>query len=183
MEYVLTCTCGRQHTVTNSQAGQELECECGKRVSIPTLRGLSQLPPALEGNQPPSDAKQMRSEAWGGWRGPTMALACAGLLISLGFTTRFVIQRIMAPTDYTSETEIARGDEMFDTYSPEDLSLVWENYREVGLGMKERPPYYLWQGYALARVYLAIISGSIAAVCGAVALGIWLSARKKMNQA
>ena len=43
MEYLISCSCGKDIAIARSQAGQEVECECGNTVKIPTLRGFSDL--------------------------------------------------------------------------------------------------------------------------------------------
>jgi hypothetical protein len=45
-KYLLTCGCGRQHTVEPGQAGESIPCECGATLAVPTLRQLRQLPAA-----------------------------------------------------------------------------------------------------------------------------------------
>ncbi len=44
--YLLPCECGRDTVVTRAQAGDTLTCECGAKLSVPTLRGLAALRPA-----------------------------------------------------------------------------------------------------------------------------------------
>lgn len=42
--YQIPCECGRIHEVTKPQAGSELTCECGRTVSVPTLREIDDFP-------------------------------------------------------------------------------------------------------------------------------------------
>ena len=42
--YQIPCECGRIHEVTKPQAGSELTCECGRTVSVPTLREIDNFP-------------------------------------------------------------------------------------------------------------------------------------------
>lgn len=42
--YQIPCECGRIHEVTKPQAGSELTCECGRTVSVPTLREIDKFP-------------------------------------------------------------------------------------------------------------------------------------------
>ncbi len=176
MDYLLSCDCGPEFTLNPSQAGQEIPCACGKSLSVPTLRGLSQLPRATKEENTP--AKAVGKRQWAGWQGPVIAAAFAGFLISLGCAGWFGLQRSMVDTSYTIESEIEAGDELFDTYSPEELSLVWNNYEEVGLGPKDPPDFFLWNLYAADRTKYAAISGSIAAVSGLIVVAVWLSAPK-----
>lgn len=42
--YQIPCECGRIHDVTKTQAGSSIACECGKTLSIPTMRELREYP-------------------------------------------------------------------------------------------------------------------------------------------
>jgi len=44
-KYLLPCPCGRQIPVLASQAGQQLQCECGASLEVPSMRGLAELEP------------------------------------------------------------------------------------------------------------------------------------------
>jgi hypothetical protein len=41
--YLLPCSCGRKIPVETQQAGDQVRCECGLTVDIPTLMGMKQL--------------------------------------------------------------------------------------------------------------------------------------------
>lgn len=41
--FLLPCVCGRQLPVNAAQAGDQLQCECGQRIEVPTLRHLAAL--------------------------------------------------------------------------------------------------------------------------------------------
>lgn len=41
--YLVPCTCGKRVRVRARQAGEQVTCECGATVSVPTIRGLKQL--------------------------------------------------------------------------------------------------------------------------------------------
>ena len=175
MEYQLTCECGKVVTVTRSQAGQELACECGKTVKAPTLRGFADLPLANDPDATRADDAGGQS-VWRGWRGPTIAVASAGMLIAIGFCSVFLLQRSMIDTDYTIETELARGNEFYDTYDPEELSLAWNNFEEYRLGPRTLPEFHKLNLIAEKRLKSAIVSGVIAGCFAVLALATWISA-------
>lgn len=177
MNYLLSCSCGRQHTVTRSQAGQKIECECGNMLQVPTLRELTNLPSADSGEDSPPPQARDGKTAWQGWRGPAIALASAGLIISLAYCGWFSLQRSLINTSYTADSEIAAGNELFDLYDPEELSLVWESYEVAGLRTKHPPEFYLWNRYAETRQRYALVSGSLAGVFAVIVVAIWWSAR------
>ncbi len=45
-DYLLPCECGREMVVSRVQAGDTIDCECGAKLCVPTLRGLAELRPA-----------------------------------------------------------------------------------------------------------------------------------------
>lgn len=192
MDRLLRCTCGRDLVVSNSQAGQELTCACGKIVAVPTLRGLAALPLAQALAQTTADAPQPyatsgvgqqldsgANRAWQGWRGPALALATAGFLIAAVAGSWFGFQRFQIDTSYTVEAEIAAGAEMIESYDPNTLSTIWHQFGSMGLGEKHPPAFFLWQVYAEDRAKKATTSGVVAAVFGVLALAIALSAKRR----
>jgi hypothetical protein len=44
VHYLLPCSCGRQVPVSASMAGQQVRCDCGSELEVPTLRHLGHLP-------------------------------------------------------------------------------------------------------------------------------------------
>lgn len=188
MDRLLRCACGRDLVVTNSQAGQQITCSCGKIVAVPTLRGLAELPLAATsavasqlstnsgGGQPSSIGT---SNAWQGWRGPALALATAGFLIATLAGGWFGLQWFLIDKTYTVESEIVAGAEMIDSYDPNMLSTIWHQFGKMGLGHKDPPNFFLWQVYAEDQVKKAMISAGVAAVFGALALAIAFSAKRR----
>lgn len=175
MDHLLSCTCGKEHVVSRSQADQEIKCECGNWLRIPTLRGFSELPVA--GASPTSETPS--KAVWRGWRGSTMAICSAIFLIAALASGWFLLQRSLLDTSYTAEMDIENGREVFDQQGPNQLTDIWNDYETFGLGNKVRPNYYLWSQYAHERVMLAKIAGSVAAVFGLGAAVIWFTAPRK----
>ena len=54
-DFLLDCSCGEQVQVTAQQAGGQVTCQCGKSLSVPTLRKLRHLPKVAE-EAPPAAA-------------------------------------------------------------------------------------------------------------------------------
>lgn len=175
MQYRLSCQCEKVHHVSTVQAGEEINCECGNTLAVPQLRELKALPPALEEEK--TSASDRSRSAWQTWRGPAIALT-TGVAVTCALAALwFLFQLSFLDTSYDTEMEISNGNALFDEYSPEELSLVWNNYEEVGIGQKRLPDYEYVRQYALARKYLAGINGTIAAVFLILSFCIWLSAR------
>ena len=56
MKYRLTCECGRSYPIEPRQAGQTLDCECGKTLQIPTMLKMKRLPEWEEEESAPEPA-------------------------------------------------------------------------------------------------------------------------------
>lgn len=175
MNKILRCPCGQPHYVSSSQAGQQLTCtSCGKQVTVPTLRELRDLPDAAATVSQPATS----TSVWKTWRGPTMATFVALFLITGGMSLRFTLQRLNIDTSYDEETEIELGEQLFDQYGPDALSMTWEQYQTVGIGPKQRLPFMVWRTIAWHTTILASVTGTIAAICLLAALAVWYSARR-----
>ncbi|HEV3415602.1 MAG TPA: hypothetical protein VG056_02265 [Pirellulales bacterium] len=79
-KYLLSCTCGRRIPVAAAQAGEQLQCECGQQVEVPTLRHLTSL-------ERLDDSSARPQRAWGARQGLIflgaclIAVAVGGLLV------------------------------------------------------------------------------------------------------
>jgi hypothetical protein len=77
--YLLPCTCGQTVRVGKAQAGQAVDCACGKRHSVPTLRGLRELALApVEAATTPA-----RNPAWSPWHGAAFSGGIVTAVIAL----------------------------------------------------------------------------------------------------
>ena len=175
MEHLLTCTCGRLIRVTRSQAGQELTCECGQKLQVPTLRGLGQLPVA---DTTDVSGASTERKAWGGWRGTMFAAACAVFVLSVLPCAYFLYIRSQIDTSYTVTDEIAAGDANYDAMGLEMLVAEWTSFERGGLGPKNKPPFYWMKIVARENEILAMVTGSIAGVSALIAAAIWMSTPK-----
>lgn len=198
MEYLLTCQCGKQHVVSKAQAGESISCSCGKQLEVPTLRGLNQLPvhaPAGletgEGDssapgtsQPPLPNRggHRSTAAWQGWRGPTMAILTAVMVISAIFAAFYFWQRFMIDTSYTIENLIEEDRRVLAQADPIDLDQAWNDFAGYNLRQKRPPNFFVWNRYAEHRVYQGTVASVIAAVSGLLAAAVWISARRARDK-
>jgi hypothetical protein len=115
-EYLLPCQCGRTNRVNARQAGETIECTCGTKLDVPTMRELRHLEPVAAGT---SRAKTV----WG----PRQGLAFIGLLtvvLSLGACGYFYF-RVMPPArDFTTSQED------LDKTRPRDAWMYWRAARQ-----------------------------------------------------
>lgn len=182
MDRVLSCECGKEHYVSNSQAGQEIQCSCGKIIPVPTLRRLRDLPLAQAATvQPAATATrgELSKRQWQGWRGVTLAVTMAGFLVATIACGWFSLQRWSIDTSYTVAQELVAGDVMIDSFDPNTLSTMWHNFGQMDMRRKHYPEFYLYQLYAAERTRLAQITGAIAAGFAAIGLVIWLTTPKQ----
>jgi hypothetical protein len=187
MDRLLSCECGREIRISQSQAGQEIECACGRMVAIPTLRGLSELPvaaPESTANAPNNTRGTTRGantkkNHWQGWRGISMAMTMAACLIASLACARFLLQWWGIPKGYTAASEIEAGEKMIDTYDPALLSSVWHTFGYMGMRTKNFPDFYLFALYAEERMRYAQYAGAIAAGFAVLGFVIWITTRRK----
>ncbi len=185
MDRVLSCECGREHSVSSSQAGQEIHCRCGKILPVPTLRGMRQLPladsPAQSLEQSANGGDKSVRE-WQGWRGMGLAVSMACFLIAASFCGWYALQRSRIDTSFTVQQEVQAGDAMIDSFDPATLSEMWHSFGQMGMQLKRYPDFYLYQLYAADLTQNALIAGAIAAGCALIGLGIWLTTPKLRTQ-
>lgn len=173
MEYILSCPCGRQHHVSRSQAGQQLACDCGQALQVPTLRGLAGLPLATDKGVA---ATQERSP-WAGWRGTALAISSAICLLFAAPCGYFLYERSCIDTSYTVTQEIANGAAEIDALSLDMMAVRWFDFEKNGLGPKLKPIFYYYKKYARDREILAGVTGAVALLAGLSAATVWVTTR------
>ncbi|MEE3372881.1 MAG: hypothetical protein VX346_26345 [Planctomycetota bacterium] len=128
-QYLMPCDCGAKITVTASQAGDQLVCECGKNLDVPSFTELQQLEPATD----PIDAPDHKRRSWS--RLQALLFTC-GLLTAvvasggIGFATYL---RSQIDTTDTIETIADDYLKFLDQRSPTELLEIWGNIRNKGL--------------------------------------------------
>ena len=150
MNYLLSCHCGRKTVVTRSQAGQEVLCACGNKLSVPTLRGLRELPPAetLNVESSSSTTLQAAESAWKGWRGILVSLLASVLVCSIGYGVWNLYLRLQVDTSYTEELERQAGRDLIEKMDLRALNDTYYQFTKVGVGEKSLPPFKIIQDYA-----------------------------------
>lgn len=88
-KHLLTCACGRQHTVETRQAGESLACDCGAKIAVPALRQLRQLPEAG------AETTAVAQPAWGFRQGAiTVSLLLAAVCLAIAGASRYSEQPV-----------------------------------------------------------------------------------------
>ncbi len=167
--YLLPCACGKTHRVAPAQAGGQVDCPCGKRLTIPTLRGLRELKPA------PETAPTKTAPGWSRIHGAIFAVslvvAAAGLC-----TTGYYLLYYGLVSQYTADQTdeiIRRAEEEspIDTMTPHDTLLEWEKEVLPGLHIQVIPDWIAARMSAARYLYWAKVGGCLLAggVLGAIA--------------
>ena len=157
--YLLDCQCGQPHVVDPAQAGQTLQCSCGRTLEVPTLRGLRDLKTA-----PLPEPKPLGSStrSWSALRG---LLFVGGLLLLIGGTLVggacwFTERQLRIPI--TQEDDIRHGNEHIDQSSAEDLFGLWESLTSEPLGVPTPPTYVIAERQNAALRLAALVAGGVA---------------------
>ena len=136
--YLLSCSCGQQLEVDAGQAGAELTCVCGKKVVVPTVRGLKQLP--LKAGQ--AEHRQAAVPGWPVWKGAVFSLglllAVAALLFTAWNARMFWMTRRLADPEALA---IANEWAQIDSLTPEDTLQFFRQEANQGLG-EQSPTYW-----------------------------------------
>ena len=166
-KYLLPCSCGEKIAVEPRQAGQTIECRCGKTLEVPTLRTMTALEPAV-----PEPVPAVKTTAWEIRQG--MALIGAAIaLTAVILAVVLVCNRPKPPPGDPSAEFIRRQTQAL---TPLQVWRVWHSLRQVGPDprrprenpamVEERFRYRLW----LATVL--VIAGLGCALCVASATDI-----------
>lgn len=174
MKYRLPCQrCGRALLIDVSQAGQQVGCDCGEALEVPSLRAIRALEPAAEVQA------TSRRRSWDRGRGLLFAagvvLAVLGSLIAGAAATGWLASSPpLSPTPQDIEAAVAVVDGLT---APQAWDL-WSEMRSQGLGQYMEPPQSVYQAY-LRHVRLVFLVGAVllAAGIGAAATSLVLPGR------
>lgn len=126
-KYLVSCECGQSVAVETTQAGEDVMCSCGRKVGVPALRALRQLPRVeVVPEKPPSSG-------WSPVHGAVFAagslLAVCGLLVG----AYALIQESRLDVPGPSEAEVQQWIERIDLLSMEEQWALWVESRDNGL--------------------------------------------------
>ncbi len=110
-----------------------------------------------------------------------MVLAFALLVLGISgpFAGYFAFLRSRIDTSYGAKEEIAAGEITIDGLSANELVETWFNIERHGLGIKEKPLFYMATKWAYEQEQRAYVIGSIATTAAVIAAATVISARKK----
>jgi hypothetical protein len=172
-KYLLPCECGQAIAVDVSQAGQQITCECGKRLEVPTLRGVRELEPA------PESAASSRPAEWDASRG--MIFAGSLVLFLVGAAISFLgYQGLRTTPNITREIEKESFDKSIDEMSLEEAYETWEHVRDHGLGPRGQNVFVNIRNYREGRQRMLILGIALCVFGLFGAIGSTLGRRKSL---
>lgn len=139
-QYLLPCSCGKSVCVSASQAGDGVNCTCGKFLMVPSIRELRKLPEvAKDISKRPAPAKAN----WSPVQGILFAVGLLMIVIGGGFAIYHVTYAYEA-SHYTKdmsavETEI--WDQQLDKLTLSQTIAIWDKATKQGLGDQEVPDW------------------------------------------
>ncbi len=162
-KYLLPCHNGNSVEVTTADAGRMVTCPCGKKVQVPTLRGVQSLPRAAQGEAKPA------APTWSAQQGAMftigLCLLLAGL-IGLGMLYGRWRQIETAKPDMDKEL-LARVKQSVESAEPAATLEGWNALRNNPLPVDRN--LMVWEANRkVAGQYMAFMS--IAGVIAAVGL-------------
>lgn len=176
-KYLLTCSCGRQHTVETGQAGESISCECGATLPVPTLRQLRQLPEAREAQ--PAAAEP----AWGPRQATiTVSLLLLAVCLAIAAMSRLSEKPVpvIDPVIYaknvdqlvTNMTPLQGWQRWIDTYEP---------LKSTGFNVYKHPESEAMQTELDWHRWIQRAALGLATVFGVVALALALTKSRRQG--
>jgi hypothetical protein len=157
-QYLLPCSCGQTLRIEAAQAGEQIECACGKSVSVPTLREIRKLEPA------PVEAGSRRAAGgWNAWNGLVFsggAFLCLAALAGMVYAGVMILRIEGSGVTEDASAQINEFEAMqIDELTPEMALTAFDDLRGEGLGHKHEPYWITYRRMAQEQRTLLIASG------------------------
>jgi len=171
-KYLLPCECGKRIAIDASQAGQQIACECGELLEVPTLRGVRALEPVPETTPPLRQAGE-----WNSSRGVIFAgsliLSVIGAAISY-----FGYEGLQATPNITREAETESFEKAIDDMSLDEVYEMWKEVRNHGLGPRGQNVFVNIRSFRAERQRILVIGITLCLVGVLGAIGATIGRRK-----
>lgn len=153
-------------------------CACGRSLSIPTLRGLRELP-----TSPLDDATSLRSDDLSSSRKPSLALGLlfTVILLAVPVAIFFTYQRLRLDTSFTEQVDREQAYSHLESLPPDELSRTWNGFSTHGLGDPVKPAFYNLLQYARGLERIMITAWTIALIA-AISAAIILVRRRERQE-
>ncbi len=168
MEYLLPCSCGQKTRIAAAQAGAQVQCACGKSLSVPTLRGIRE----LEIAPPETGAKSVGrwSPIHGAFFASGLAIASIGIIFLAFFGLKYVQLGGHPLTRDITNDVVQAEQQRIDKLTPTQALLEWTEDLKEGLGEIEEPPWI--RANKVLAGYRYAIRASVAAVVIGIAFSV-----------
>jgi hypothetical protein len=167
--YFLPCECGQKIRVGPAQAGQAVACGCGKKLSVPTLRGLRELKTVPEEEV----SATARRSTWSPWHGAAfsggLAVAAVSLFLS-ALNLWYLTGANLYSEDRTDEFAGAMSGQL-EEYTAEQLLDEWNHVRAEGLTHVHTPIWVAAKESVGVFRWRSIAFGSLGVIALVVAVG------------
>lgn len=171
-KYLLPCECGKGIAVDVKQAGQQIACECGKLLEVPTLRGVRELEPVRE-----SAASSRPAAEWNSSRG--MIFAGSLILIALGgVVSYFGYGALRATPNISRELERESFDKSIDEMTLDESYEVWKEVRAHGLTPRGQNMFVNIRAFRSGQQRMLTVGIALCVVGSLGAIGSMLGRRK-----
>lgn len=171
-KYLLPCECGKEIAVDVKQAGQQIACECGRLLEVPTLRGVRELEPVRE-----IGPSSRQTADWNSSRG--MIFAGSLILFAIGGAVSYLgYAGLRATPNVSREVERESFDKSIDAMSLDEMYETWKNVRTHGLGPRGQDMFVEIRAFRTGRQRMLTI-GIVLCVVGSLgAIGSVLGRRE-----
>lgn len=167
MKYQLTCTCGRAIPVEVSQAGQTVQCSCGAKLEVPTMRLIRNLPVA---DSVVPAAKPRGTRPWPIGLSLVFALGMLALVGGLGVATYYQLGRVNLHTDEVEWDTLDKAHAKIDKFTIVEAWEAWTILRNDTIG-PYNPPFFVVHRMA-SEAWLANVKYSLMVAATGLALAL-----------
>ena len=155
--YLLPCDCGNSVPIGVSQAGQQVTCTCGRKLDVPSLRAIRQLPPAVD---KAGDKKLSQAATWNPIKGTLFAVGTLLIIggMSVGAYSFYVYSELapLRPSTAAYDESI----EAIDAMTAAELFEAWNAIKVHGLEEGGVSPFVIARTIAqekLRWVYVSLL--------------------------
>ena len=172
--YLLPCNCGKSVVIQIGQAGQDVMCLCGQKITVPGMREIRRLP-AADATPASKPARTAPGATGFSPARAVFALAISLVFLALTFAGYMWVQRSQLQLGPTQQEHRSAEEEFIDAMTPETTWDAWLELRDQGLGDRAPLPFmvsrmlYNDAGRAIwSAMIVAVIAGALAAAAAFV---------------
>lgn len=165
MKYLLPCDeCGEKTPIDISQAGQQMSCQCGQMLAVPSLRGIRELE-VLDDVEDTAVPRPM----WSVGRRVVFVIGLVVCVLGLAALCITSLARMAVAVPERTVTDVKQISAEIDAQTPAETLDTWTNLRTEGLA-----PYYP-AGRVLAQYRIGVLQTAMAIAGGVAIAGVLMS--------